>query len=1073
MSVAERISFGRLDTLLICAFVAAFFACSVYATPQRDRAGDAELAQRLVTEAQELRARFDEASLREAVEKLEAARAYWHSLKNPQQEALTLDTIADILIDLSSYSAALRAYQQELSLRSSKPDEVRALNGLSSVHIYLGDRDRASVYCQEALKLSRAASDRQGEAEALLNSGELFYFRGQGENAVKAFKQAALLLPDPHWRRRARALINIGYAYFDLREINQAIDYYEQSLAQSRSEGNKRGEALALTAIGGVYSYQGNKQKALTYQLDAVTLFRTIGDRNGRAVALNGLGYAYRNLADFEKSLECYREALDLFHILGNREYEYFTLTRVGKAYEGLGQLDKALEYYKQAEHRAESYPQTRVNALNSLGSILESTGKPREALEYYRRALSLYRAIRDKMGEAAVLNSIGKVIASSGRVTQALSYYDTALRISRSVGDRRTELSILLNLGKAQSKAGNPGEARRTIESSLKIVESLRSEVASPNLRTSYFASVRQLYETYVDLLARLQEVDSSNQYAQEAFAASEKAHARSLLELLGEASLDLRAGVQPDLLERERALAEDLNHAAEQRSQLGSTSGPEAAALMQKIDATTTEYDQVTAQIRSASPRYAELTQPQPMSVTEIQKDLLDEDSMLLEYMLGEEHSHVWLVTRNEISMYELPSRAEIEKVGRRLHELLTANQPIAGETFEQRLGRVKQADKEIPKTVRDFGRLVLGPVKDKLVKRRLLVVPDGVLQYVPFQALSINSVAEAADNTLSENVPLIVDHEIVNEPSASILATVLRETALRQRAAGSVAVFANPVYSNDDARIEKTDVNQVKAGDNARAESTTPVRSNDRPTDLSALPASKDEAEAIIRTAPWGTGFTALDFDANRDAIMQGTLANYRILHFATHSQVDYDRPELSGLVLSLVNRQGQPQDGFLRMHDIYNLKLPVDLVVLSACNTALGKDVKGEGLIGLTRGFIYAGAKGVVASLWKVDDEATAELMKRFYEGMFKQGLTPAAALRQAQLEMWQSKRWHEPYYWAAFVIQGQYDQKEVVPSKFPLRVFLIAVLITVIALGGLIALVKRRRSFNSSGTMAAR
>src|SRR5205085_9833483 len=141
--------------------------------------------------------------------------------------------------------------------------------------------------------------------------------------------------------------------------------------------------------------------------------------------------------------------------------------------------------------------------------------------------------------------------------------------------------------------------------------------------------------------------------------------------------------------------------------------------------------------------------------------------------------------------------------------------------------------------------------------------------------------------------------------------------------------------------------------------------------------------------------------------------------------------------SGVVLSLLDREGKPQEGFLRLHEIYNLRLTADLVVLSACQTGLGNDVKGEGLIGLTRGFMYAGAKGVVASLWKVDDEATAELMKRFYAGMFTQGLTPAAALRQAQLEMWQSRRWHEPYYWAAFVIQGQYDQKEVVPSKFPL------------------------------------
>jgi CHAT domain-containing protein len=132
-----------------------------------------------------------------------------------------------------------------------------------------------------------------------------------------------------------------------------------------------------------------------------------------------------------------------------------------------------------------------------------------------------------------------------------------------------------------------------------------------------------------------------------------------------------------------------------------------------------------------------------------------------------------------------------------------------------------------------------------------------------------------------------------------------------------------------------------------------------------------------------------------------------------------------PELSGLVLSLVDPQGRPQEGFLRLHDIYNLKLGADLVVLSACQTALGKDIRGEGLIGLTRGFMYAGAPRVVASLWEVDDRATAELMKRLYEGMLVRGLTPAAALRDAQLALRRDRRWSDPFYWGAFVLQGEW------------------------------------------------
>jgi CHAT domain-containing protein len=188
---------------------------------------------------------------------------------------------------------------------------------------------------------------------------------------------------------------------------------------------------------------------------------------------------------------------------------------------------------------------------------------------------------------------------------------------------------------------------------------------------------------------------------------------------------------------------------------------------------------------------------------------------------------------------------------------------------------------------------------------------------------------------------------------------------------------------------------------------------------------LPGTRREAAAITALVPTTERKQALDFEASRVTATSEELSQYRIIHFATHGLLNSQHPELSGIVLSLVDAQGKPQDGFLRLHEIYNLKLPAELVVLSACQTGLGKEIKGEGLVGLTRGFMYAGAARVMASLWKVDDRATAELMKQFYQGMVKDGLRPAAALRAAQVAMWKQQRWQEPYYWAAFVLQGEW------------------------------------------------
>jgi CHAT domain-containing protein len=200
---------------------------------------------------------------------------------------------------------------------------------------------------------------------------------------------------------------------------------------------------------------------------------------------------------------------------------------------------------------------------------------------------------------------------------------------------------------------------------------------------------------------------------------------------------------------------------------------------------------------------------------------------------------------------------------------------------------------------------------------------------------------------------------------------------------------------------------------------------VGATDTQQRLQRLIFSRREADVITRLAGARSSFKALDFAANRATALGSNLSQYRIIHFATHGLLNSQHPELSGIVLSLFDEQGRPQDGFLRLHDIYNLKLSADLVVLSACKTGLGKEIKGEGLVGLTRGFLYAGSPRVIASLWKVDDRATAELMTLFYQHMLRDGLRPAAALRKAQIDMRNRPRWAAPYYWAGFTLQGEW------------------------------------------------
>jgi len=305
------------------------------------------------------------------------------------------------------------------------------------------------------------------------------------------------------------------------------------------------------------------------------------------------------------------------------------------------------------------------------------------------------------------------------------------------------------------------------------------------------------------------------------------------------------------------------------------------------------------------------------------------------------------------------------------------------------------------------------LLGPVAGELKQKRLMVVGEGVLQYVPFAALP----------SPADHAPLVAQHEIVNLPSASVLAALRNDTANRRPASRTVAVLADPVFSANDPRLASASKGQHApadaSGEAQRSASESGIG------DLTRLRFSRQEADEIARLAGENRNLQALDFAASRSVVTTDQLRDYRIIHFATHGLINNQHPDLSGIVLSLVDEQGHPQNGFLRLYDIYNLKLDADLVVLSACQTALGKDIKGEGLVGLTRAFMYAGAPRVVASYWRIDDRATAEFMKRFYSAMLKDGLKPAAALRAAQVSMSQDKRWQSPHYWAAFTIQGEW------------------------------------------------
>jgi CHAT domain-containing protein/tetratricopeptide (TPR) repeat protein len=1014
---------ARRRVALVLPFVA--HAAGANEPQPADARAAAEAAAR---EAERLRTELSAGADEAARAKYEEALRLWRELRDARQEAATLRQLGALAQAAGRRDDALQYFREALARAGHAGSEAARLhNDLCYLQADLGDYKAALAACARARAL--AGDDRRVAAQALSNNGYALYQMGELRRAL-ADQQAALRL----WTElrddagQAQSQLRLGYVYAILGEPRQALTAYQRALALYQTGAAYRGQALTLVALGHLDSMTGGKQEALDYYNQALALAERLPpDDDLKAQLYSGLGYVHFELGNFEQALDYDKRALALYEALPDRWGEAALHLAAGQVYGAMGAEPSALEHYEAGLSRAREIGNARLEAslLRETGALLERLDQPQSALSYYQKSLALSRTGDNPRSAANALNHIGRVYAAQGRAPDALACFARALPLARAIGDRFSESVTLYNTARVERDLGHNAAARKQIAAALELVESLRTDVFSRNLRTAYFATVRQFYDLYIDVLMRLDAEQPGQGHAASALAVSEQARARTLLETLNEARADIRQGIEPALLERERALRQELNAKAARQMQLlgGAHTSEEAADIAREIGALTDEYDAVEAQIRAASPHYAALTQPRPLALTEIQTRILaGDDALLLEYALGDERSYLWVVSRTELASYELPPRAEIETAARRFYELLTADERRAGEPVAEWRARTDRAAAELPAASAALGDMLLGKAAARLGDKRLLVVADGALQYVPFQALVVGASAQ----TESEAAPLFLRHEIVNEPSASALALLLDETAGRAPAPRAVAVLADPVFDADDGRARAPGtVRPVAAAEPASAWPPALRDAGFTGERLPRLVASREEAAAIVSVAPADATLAATDFAASRATATSGELAQYRVVHFATHGLLNNEHPELSGVVLSLVDREGRPQDGFLRLHDIYNLRLPVDLVVLSACQTGLGKEVRGEGLLGLTRGFMYAGAAGVVASLWKVDDEATAELMRHFYAALFQKGLPPAAALRAAQLALWQQRRWRAPYYWAGFVIQGEY------------------------------------------------
>jgi CHAT domain-containing protein/Tfp pilus assembly protein PilF len=871
--------------------------------------------------------------------------------------------------------------------------------------------------------------DPHQQAQALLELSDKQNLENH-ELALQTAQQALALFKAVNDQKgTADTYVALGSYSYALNKMSEAVQYNELALQIWRQQHDVKNEAEALIQLGFIEGRRGEWLNGFSYLTEAQNLLDDENEPGPMARIAAGMGYVFNEsglpeygLLQYQRAKEYYRQ----FYLNSpepprnyNRQimligYTYFLLENYPAA---LTNLQQALDHFESSSDPRS--PFDIVECREYIGQVHLAKGEYDLALQNLL-PIPAFDESKGNQSEAAHVRAlIGEVYQRQGNIDLARTNYLSALKTFSEVSpDPVKKAAVDFALGRLELNRGNYDIAESYLKKSIETTEDIRSDLKSRVLAAAFSASVHDRYETYIDCLMRKRKQQPVQGLERLAFEASELARARSLAALLRDTQTKIVTGIDPHLAEQERTLRQAIRAKAEQTITLLSSGYKKEQLDELEISLTRLreQHQQLTRELLRQNPHYDQIKETINYSVQQIQQLIVeDNDTMLLEYFLGKDASYAWAISRGDIKVFELPKADVITEAVRAVYKLLAVEPD-------------NDTDQRLNKAAGELAQMVLTPLANQPAVKRVIVVADGALNYVPFQLLPV-----APNN----QTPLVEKYEIVNAPSASILVQLRQEKQQRRLSSRILAAFGDPAFPSNYARFKNSASGEVLASagtsDRASGERSIEVEADSLdPTKVQSLIYSRFELQHLRDIAGPGS-FVATGFDASRAALEKTDFSKYAILHFATHGLFDPHSPERSGFILSTVDAAGQPQNGIIKMQDVYNLRVPVDLVVMSACRTGLGKDVRGEGLIGLTRGFMHAGASSVVASLWKVDDEATTELMKYFYTNMLKKGMRPAAALREAQNTLRQVPQWRSPHYWAGFTLQGEFKEPIRLPA----------------------------------------
>jgi len=870
---------------------------------------------------------------------------------------------------------ACREYSRGESLKASSPRGALApYKAAFRLWTHLGDREQAGI--------------------ALYRSAWILLELGDERGALKAFERLRPIVEDPEMLLSVlNSVINLSTR---LGETQRALRTGDQALKLARRSRNPSVQAAMLNNLGMVYRSLGESDLALTFFDESLKKWKEVGAHDEHARALSNRAEIVLALGNPKPALGMANEALRILEEAGAPGGVGDAYRIRGIAFRLIGSRTVALRHLEMAcaQARLANSRWDEELSLNYLGSAYLEVGNLQQARAAFARAGESARQHGHRDNEAFSLSGHGHVLLQQGDAAGAIERFSRSQQLYERLGDPTALAHVLYGRALAEQSLGRIEESRASIDRALEIVEELREGLDQEHLRSHFIGVSSDFYDLRVDLLLRLHEQNPDRGFDAQAFAASEWRRARSLLELVRKMGAGLPRDLPEKSLRRQNLLRGRLLRLVQEKVLVGTgerRGSRSLAEIEREIEAALAEWEKLSEEMRRQSPAYAATNLPKLVGVREVQK-LLDADTALVAYTAGEERSIVWWIERDALVVHQdLPPRAELEALADDVYDLLSGR----AQTRQRAL---------VEDRLEALGKALLGPLGDRLGRvRRIAVVADEVLQALPFSALPVPGSGEL----------LVERHAIVQLPSASLAAELRARQQGRPGAPKIMAGFGDPVFGPSDERFPQE----------ARRLRSTGERRNE----IRRLPKSLREVNATQELVPAAKSRWFLGFEANLRAAMDPDLANYRYIHFATHAFVDPDNPNLSGIQLSPFDAQGRPlpEGGLLPFYEVYNLRFPADLVTLSACRTVDGPQIWGEGRLGMSRSFLYAGATRVLGTLWNVDDRDAAELMTLFYGFLLRDGKSPAVALQEAQNAMRAREETRSPYHWAGFVLQGDW------------------------------------------------